>query len=145
MHHVAVSREDKDAEGPRILLTGEVALIDEAIAEAEAANLVRDMVNTPAEDMGPEAIEAQVTAIAKAFDAEVSVTRGDALEKEFPMVHAVGTSLPQGVAVHIGRAEQAVRTGSVATAIRHLESGLAAGSGSLGVEEQTRSAYAKLI
>ncbi|MAF28299.1 MAG: aminopeptidase [Croceicoccus sp.] len=83
-------REDKDAEGPRILLTGEVALIDEAIAEAEAANLVRDMVNTPAEDMGPEAIEAQVTAIAKAFDAEVSVTRGDALEKEFPMVHAVG-------------------------------------------------------
>ena len=83
-------REDKDAEGPRILLTGEVALIDEAIAEAEAANLVRDMVNTPAEDMGPEAIEAQVTAIAKAFDAEVSVTRGDALEKEYPMVHAVG-------------------------------------------------------
>ena len=83
-------REDKDAEGPRILLTGEVALIDEAIAEAEAANLVRDMVNTPAEDMGPEAIEAQVTSIAKAFDAEVSVTRGDALEKEFPMVHAVG-------------------------------------------------------
>lgn len=83
-------REDKDAEGPRILLTGEVALIDEAIAEAEAANLVRDMVNTPAEDMGPEAIEAQVTSIAKAFDAEVGVTRGDALEKEFPMVHAVG-------------------------------------------------------
>jgi len=40
--------------------------------------------------MGPEAIEAQVTSIAKAFDAEVSVTRGDALEKEFPMVHAVG-------------------------------------------------------
>lgn len=83
-------REDKDAEGPRILLTGEVALIDEAIAEAEAATLVRDMVNTPAEDMGPEAIEAQVTAIAKAFDAEVSVTRGDALESEYPMVHAVG-------------------------------------------------------
>ena len=83
-------REDKDAEGPRILLTGDVAQIDEAIAEAEAAWLVRDMVNTPAEDMGPEAIEAEVVRIAKAFDAEVNVTRGDALESGYPMVHAVG-------------------------------------------------------
>ena len=83
-------RDDKDAQGPRILLTGDVAQIDEAIAEAEAACLVRDMVNTPAEDMGPEAIEAEVTRIAKAFDAEVTVTRGDALESGYPMVHAVG-------------------------------------------------------
>ncbi|WP_230278907.1 M17 family metallopeptidase [Croceicoccus sp. Ery15] len=83
-------REDKDAEGPRILLTGEVALIDEAMAEAAAASLVRDMVNTPAEDMGPEAIEAEVAQIAKAFDADITVTRGDALESGYPMVHAVG-------------------------------------------------------
>lgn len=83
-------REDKDAQGPRILLTGDVGPLDEAIAEAEAACLVRDMVNTPAEDMGPEAIEAEVTKIAKAHDAEITVTRGDALESGFPMVHAVG-------------------------------------------------------
>ncbi|WP_230292910.1 M17 family metallopeptidase [Croceicoccus sp. Ery5] len=83
-------REDKDAEGPRILLTGEVALIDEAMAEAAAASLVRDMVNTPAEDMGPEAIEAEVAQVAKAFDADITVTRGDALESGYPMVHAVG-------------------------------------------------------
>jgi len=83
-------REDKDAEGPRILLTGEVALIDETMAEAAAASLVRDMVNTPAEDMGPEAIEAEAAQIAKAFDADITVTRGDALESGYPMVHAVG-------------------------------------------------------
>lgn len=83
-------REEKDAEGPRILLTDEVAAIDETIAEAEAANLVRDMVNTPAEDMGPEAIEAEAAKLAKTFDAALNVTRGDALESGYPMVHAVG-------------------------------------------------------
>ena len=53
--------------------------------------------------------------------------------------------MPQAVALHVGRAEKAVRTGSVATAIRHLESGLVEGAGSLGDETQTRTAYAKLM
>ncbi|QPC99375.1 leucyl aminopeptidase family protein [Qipengyuania soli] len=76
--------------GPRVLLTKEAGRIDAAIAEAKAVSLVRDLVNTPAEDMGPEALEAQCEKLAKAHSAKLSVTKGDALEREYPMVHAVG-------------------------------------------------------
>ena len=76
--------------GARVLLTKDAGRIDGAIAEAQAVCLVRDLVNTPAEDMGPEALEAQCEKLAKAHSAKLSVTKGDALEREFPMVHAVG-------------------------------------------------------
>lgn len=82
-------RDAKDAE-PRILLTKDVALIDPAIAEATAVLMVRDLVNTPAEDMGPLQLEAEVRALAKRHHAEVHVVSGDALEHDYPMVHAVG-------------------------------------------------------
>lgn len=83
-------RSESSSEGPRILLTGEVASIDSLTAEAEAVELVRDLVNTPAEDMGPGQLEAAVEGLAKRHHAEFRVTRGDALEREFPMVYAVG-------------------------------------------------------
>ena len=83
-------REDKKAEGPRILLTKEAKAVDAAMAEARAACLVMDLVNTPAEDMGPAELEAVAERLAKEHGAKVKVTRGDALEQEFPLVHAVG-------------------------------------------------------
>ncbi|MXO89524.1 leucyl aminopeptidase family protein [Pontixanthobacter aquaemixtae] len=83
-------RKDDDAQGPRILLSKQAKHIDAAIAEAEAVNLVCDMVNTPAEDMGPAAIEAEAERIAKQFGADIKVTKGDALENDYPMIHAVG-------------------------------------------------------
>ncbi len=83
-------REDKDAEGPRILLTGNVRAIEPALAEARATALVCDLVNTPAEDMGPAALEQEAERIAKAYGATLAVTRGEELEQEYPMVHAVG-------------------------------------------------------
>ena len=81
---------DTSSEGPRVLLTGDVAKIDLVVAEAQASALVATLVNTPPEDMGPAALEEEAERIAKAHDAKLSVTRGDALEKGFPMVHAVG-------------------------------------------------------
>jgi leucyl aminopeptidase len=83
-------KADPQAEGPRILLTNEVAAIAPALAEAAATALVRDMVNTPAEDMGPAQIEAEADRLAKAYRAKLTVTRGEALERGFPMVHRVG-------------------------------------------------------
>ena len=83
-------KEDKKAEGPRILLTKEAKGIEAAMAEARAACLVMDLVNTPAEDMGPAELEVVAEQIAKEHGAKVKVTRGDALEQEFPLVHAVG-------------------------------------------------------
>ena len=76
--------------GPRVLLTKDVKVIDSAVAEAQAVCLVRDLVNTPAEDMGPAALEEQCEKLAKQPSAKLSVTKGDALEQEYPMVHAVG-------------------------------------------------------
>ena len=83
-------RSEPGSEGPRILLTAQVKAIDPALAEAAAVALVRDLVNTPAEDMGPAQLEAQAAVLAKTFKAELKVTSGDVLEREFPMVHAVG-------------------------------------------------------
>ena len=77
-------------EGPRVLLTKDVAAIAPALAEAAATVLVRDMVNTPAEDMGPAEIEALAGKVAKAHGADLKVTKGDALEQGYPMVHMVG-------------------------------------------------------
>jgi leucyl aminopeptidase len=83
-------KEDKKAEGPRVLLTRDAKAIGQATAEAEAVCLVMDLVNTPAEDMGPAELEAFAERLAKEHGAKVKVTRGDTLEQEFPMVHAVG-------------------------------------------------------
>ncbi|WP_121118427.1 leucyl aminopeptidase family protein [Croceibacterium ferulae] len=81
---------DPAAEGPRVLLTREAAAIDGALAEARAMQLVRDLVNTPAEDMGPAALQQVAEGIAAATRAELTVIRGEGLEADYPMIHAVG-------------------------------------------------------
>ncbi len=83
-------RSEPGEDGPRILLTKQAKAIGPALAEAAAAELVRDLVNTPAEDMGPAELEAVAAQLAKAHRGELHVTKGDALEREFPMVHMVG-------------------------------------------------------
>ncbi len=63
---------------------------------AEAVSLARDMINTPANDMGPEAIEKSARAVAAKFKARVNVTTGPQLLKQnFPMIHAVGRAAAQ--------------------------------------------------
>lgn len=58
---------------------------------AESAALARDLVNTPANDLGPAEIEAAVRALAAECGASVSSVVGDdLLARNFPMVHAVG-------------------------------------------------------
>ncbi|MBC2650970.1 leucyl aminopeptidase family protein [Novosphingobium aerophilum] len=83
-------RSEAPDEAPRVLVTKEVKAIAPALAEAAATELVRDLVNTPAEDMGPAELEAVATALAKAHRAELHVTKGDLLERDYPMVHMVG-------------------------------------------------------
>ncbi|MCP1468733.1 leucyl aminopeptidase [Sphingobium sp. OAS761] len=83
-------RKDETATGPRLLLSRDVARIDPTIELARAIALVRDLVNTPAADMGPAELEAAAGEVAAAFGADMSVTRGDALEQGYPMIHAVG-------------------------------------------------------
>ena len=57
----------------------------------DAVFLVRDLINTPANDMGPAEIEEAVRTLAKRFGATISSVVGDDLLKEnLPLVHAVG-------------------------------------------------------
>ncbi len=58
---------------------------------ANAAILTRDLVNTPAEDMGPDALAAVAQDLADRYGARIAVTVGDDLLAEnFPAIHAVG-------------------------------------------------------
>jgi len=56
----------------------------------EGVTLARDLINTPSNDMGPAELEDAARALAKQHGAMVRVTDGDALAKQFPLVHAVG-------------------------------------------------------
>jgi len=53
--------------------------------------LARDLVNTPSNDMGPAELEQAARVVAEKHGAKISVIAGEALlEKNFPLVHAVG-------------------------------------------------------
>jgi leucyl aminopeptidase len=61
------------------------------LAMAEGEFLTRDLINTPASDMGPDELEAAFMALAARFGAKASAVRGDDLiTQNFPMIHAVG-------------------------------------------------------
>lgn len=85
-----------EGEGPRVLLSGQPALIEETVRIAAATVKVRDLVNTGASDFGPAELEAEVSALAEAHGATLNVTRGEALVKGYPMVHAVGQAAAKG-------------------------------------------------
>ena len=75
---------------PRVLLSGDPVRIAVTIAEVAAVCMVRDLVDTPASDMGPSALEDAGHVLARTHKAQFHVTKGDALAIEFPLVHAVG-------------------------------------------------------
>lgn len=63
---------------------------------AEGVFMARDLINIPANDMGPDALDRVFRKLAKQHGARVTVTKGDALLKQnFPMVHAVGRAAQQ--------------------------------------------------
>ncbi|MDO5610058.1 MAG: leucyl aminopeptidase family protein [Pseudomonadota bacterium] len=84
------SRYKKPLREPARLVTG-------ADADAETLDIlaaclrVRDLVNTPTEDMGPDELEAITRDIAQRHGAKLEVIAGDALiAHNYPAIHAVG-------------------------------------------------------
>ncbi|WP_170468338.1 leucyl aminopeptidase family protein [Ruegeria arenilitoris] len=66
----------------------------EVLANAEA--LIRDLVNTPASDMGPGQLQAAAENLTQEFGATCNTILGDALlEQNFPMIHTVGRAAAQ--------------------------------------------------
>lgn len=64
---------------------------ERGLALAHAFAATRDLVNTPAEHMGPAELAAAAKALAQQYGAKYSEIVGDALlKKNFPSIHAVG-------------------------------------------------------
>jgi leucyl aminopeptidase len=62
-----------------------------AVATTEGVWLGRDLINTPASDLGPQQLEDAARALGKRHGAQVASIVGDELLREnFPMIHAVG-------------------------------------------------------
>ncbi|ALR21752.1 leucyl aminopeptidase family protein [Sphingobium baderi] len=91
-------RKEDNPVGPRTLLTKDIGRIDTTVQLANAVALVRDLVNTPAADMGPAQLEDAARVLAKRHDAAFTVTKGDELEQGYPMIHAVGKAADKSFA-----------------------------------------------
>jgi leucyl aminopeptidase len=64
---------------------------EDLVRIVEGVFLARDLINTPANDMGPAELEAAARQLAERHGAAVAVTAGDDLIADnFPLVHAVG-------------------------------------------------------
>ena len=75
----------------------------------EAVALARDLINTPANDMGPAELEAAARALAARHGADLRAVVGkDLLSENFPLIHAVGraaTQLPRLIDLKWGGAD----------------------------------------
>ncbi|MEM9732180.1 MAG: leucyl aminopeptidase family protein [Pseudomonadota bacterium] len=76
---------------------------------AEGVFMARDLINIPANDMGPDALETAFRKLGDAHGAKVlSIVGDDLLTQNFPMVHAVGracTIPPRVLDLRWGRAD----------------------------------------
>ncbi len=76
---------------------------------ATATFLARDLINTPAADMGPDDLAAAAEGIARAHGATCEIILGDALlDENYPMIHAVGRAAavaPRLIDMRWGRAD----------------------------------------
>jgi len=74
-----------------VLVIEDSASLTEINSLAEATALCRDLINTPAGDLGPVALQKTATDLASEFGAKVQTTIGEELlEQNYPMIHAVG-------------------------------------------------------
>jgi leucyl aminopeptidase len=69
---------------------------DDLARIVDAVTLARDLINTPANDMGPAELEAAARALALRHGADVRAVIGkDLLSENFPLIHAVGRAATQ--------------------------------------------------
>ncbi len=99
-------RRAGDDDGPRLAVDAGSAATARAVRLAEAATLGRDLVNTPANRLGPAELAEHLTAMGERFGASVTTRVGDdLLAANYPAIHAVGrasTRAPRLVDLHWG-------------------------------------------
>lgn len=75
---------------PKLVLPDDVDG-DDVTRIAEGVCMARDLINTPANDMGPQELAAAAQTLAKRHSAKISLIVGDALLKaNYPLIHTVG-------------------------------------------------------
>ncbi len=80
----------KRAPARLVVPAGPDAEQEAALSQARAAWMVRDLINTPANDLGPAELAAFSAALGERFGAIAGVIEGAALEREYPTIAAVG-------------------------------------------------------
>jgi leucyl aminopeptidase len=68
---------------------------EDVVRLADATFMVRDLINTPSNDFGPDELEAAARKVASRYRAKLGVITGDALKRGFPMIHEVGKASPR--------------------------------------------------
>ncbi|MGE0210819.1 MAG: M17 family metallopeptidase [Parvibaculaceae bacterium] len=68
---------------------------DEILRLAGGVRLARDLINTPASDMGPDELEDAARALGRRHRARVRAVSGPRLAKQFPLIAAVGRASPR--------------------------------------------------
>ncbi len=85
-----------EASAPRRLLLPEGMDASRVVSTVEAVWFARDLINTPASDLGPLQLEEAARSLAARHGAQVKVIKGeDLLAHNFPMIHAVGRANPR--------------------------------------------------
>lgn len=74
----------------QLLLEGPSHDSEQILAHIDAVSMVRDLVNTPANDLGPSELADIVFNLADRHQATATVIDGGCLEKEFPAIATVG-------------------------------------------------------
>jgi len=81
----------KETITPPVLILADDYAHEESMALVTASHNGRDLINTPAGDMGPVNLHKAAEALAQKYDADVTATIGeDLLAQNLPMIHAVG-------------------------------------------------------
>ena len=90
------TRYKKARRSPARLVPPEGIDMGRVLRLAGGVTLARDLINTPAEDMGPDNLEAAIREAGEAHGASVTAIRGDdLLAQNFPLIHWVGRAAAQ--------------------------------------------------
>lgn len=91
-HHFAQFKAPK--RGPVVLVCTDPAR-EQAIRQARGVAFARELINMPTNLLGPEALAASVSGLAKTYGADIAVTVGEDLldpDNAFPLIHTVGAA-----------------------------------------------------
>jgi leucyl aminopeptidase len=85
-------RYRKPKEGAAKLVIAEGCDLASVETIRDGVFLARDLINTPPNDLSPQDLARAAVALAARFGASIAIVDGEALARDFPMIHAVGAA-----------------------------------------------------